>query len=218
MSVIEKFLLRKHFQTVFWMCCGHRFGICHFLISWYSLGLGSSHKYGQRYQKLADAPDVVGEASVGIHGADPSHGAGRRTVLRHVHVVSRPGEPWRLICIQHCDSDGGAVLEGASAQEPRVHHRVEDLHREGVGAPALIIHRLRGTREELEMTVMCRVNKDLPRYPNGEVGRNQRQGSLTSSASFQKLCFKAGGLLRRSMQVNGKKKNRDNKDLKVLIV
>lgn len=95
-------------------------------------------------KKLADAPDVVGQAGVGVHGADPSHGAGRRTVLRHVHVVSGPGKPRRLVCIQHCYSDRGAVLEGASAQESRVHHRVEDLHREGVGAPAFIIHRLRG--------------------------------------------------------------------------
>lgn len=104
-------------------------------------------------RKPSDAPDVVGEAGVGIHGADPPHGAGRRTVLRHVHVVPGPGEPRRLVCIQHRYSDGGTVLEGAPAQEPRVHHRVEDLHREGVGAPAFIIHRLRGTRGELEMIV-----------------------------------------------------------------
>lgn len=79
-------------------------------------------------KKPADIPDVVGEAGVGIHGADPSHGAGRRAVLRHVHVVSGPREPGRLICIQHRHSDGGTVLEGASAQEARVHHGVEDLH------------------------------------------------------------------------------------------
>lgn len=79
-------------------------------------------------KKPADIPDVVGETGVGIHGADPSHGAGRRAVLRHVHVVSGPGEPGRLICIQHRHSDGGTVLEGASAQEARVHHGVEDLH------------------------------------------------------------------------------------------
>lgn len=117
----------------------------------------SSHllKCSSLKKKPSDVrPDVVGEAGVRVHGADPSHGAGRRAVLRHVHVVSGPGEPRRLIGIKHRHSDRGAVLEGAAAQESRVHHRVEDLHREGVGAPAFIIHRLRGTREGLEMSVV----------------------------------------------------------------
>ncbi len=66
-------------------------------------------------------------------------------------MVSGSGEPWRLVGIQHCYSDGGPVLEGASTQEARIHYGVEDLHREGVGASALIVHRLGGTTEKAEL-------------------------------------------------------------------
>lgn len=65
-------------------------------------------------------------------------------------MISRPGKPWGLICIQHCYSDGGPVFEGASTQEARVHDGVEDLHRKRVGAPALIVYGLRRTTEKGE--------------------------------------------------------------------
>lgn len=92
-------------------------------------------------------PDVVGETGIGVHGADPAHGAGRRAVFRHVHVVPGSGEPRRLVRVQHRNPDGRPVLEGASAQEAWVDDGVEDLHGEGVGAPALVVHRLEGTAE-----------------------------------------------------------------------
>ncbi len=57
-------------------------------------------------------------------------------------MISRSGKPRGLICIQHSNSNGGPVLEGASTQEARIYYGVEDLHREGVGAPALVVHRL----------------------------------------------------------------------------
>lgn len=87
-------------------------------------------------------PDIIGKTSIRVYSADPAHSAGWRAVFRNIHMVSGSGEPRRLVRIQHCYSDGGPVLEGASTQESRIHYGVENLHREGVGAPALIVNRL----------------------------------------------------------------------------
>lgn len=99
------------------------------------------------------SPDIVGQPSIWVHGTDPAHSAGRRAVLRYVHVISRPGKPRWLICIQHCYSDGRPVFEGASTQEAWVHNGVEYLHREGVGAPALIVYTLERRPETLSVEV-----------------------------------------------------------------
>lgn len=93
------------------------------------------------------SPDIIGQTRIRVYSTDPAHSAGWRAVLRHIQVISRPGEPRRLVRIQDCDSDGGPVLEGASAQEARVHDGVEDLHRERVGASALIVYSLGRTTE-----------------------------------------------------------------------
>lgn len=93
-------------------------------------------------QRSITVPDIIGKTSIGVYSADSAHSAGRRAVFRHVHVVSGSGEPRRLVCIQHCYSDGGPVLEGASTQEARIHYGVEDLHRERVGASAFIVYGL----------------------------------------------------------------------------
>lgn len=101
--------------------------------------------------RLIRIPDIIGKTSIGVYSADPAHSAGRRAVFRHVHVVSGSGEPRRLVCIQHGDSDGGPVLEGAATQEARIHYGVEHLHREGVGAPALVVYRLGRTTDTGEL-------------------------------------------------------------------
>lgn len=103
-----------------------------------------------RGKRALNSPDVVGQTSIRVHSADPADSAGRRAVLRHIHVISRPGKPRRLICIQHRHSDGGPVFDGDSAQEAGVHDGVEYLHREGVGAPALIVYSLERRTERSE--------------------------------------------------------------------
>lgn len=102
-------------------------------------------------ERLVIIPDIISKTSIGVYSADSAHGAGRRAVFRHIHVVSGSGEPRRLVCIQHGHSDGGPVLEGASTQEARIHYGVEHLHREGVGAPALVVHRLGRTTKMGEL-------------------------------------------------------------------
>lgn len=50
-------------------------------------------------------PDVIGQAGIGVHGADSAHGAGWRAVLGNIHVISGPGEPRRFVGIQDRYSD-----------------------------------------------------------------------------------------------------------------
>lgn len=102
-------------------------------------------------------PDIIGKTSIRVYGADPAHSAGWWAVLRHIHVVSGSGEPRRLVCIQHCYSDRGPVLEGASTQEARIHNGVEDLHRERVGASAFIIYRLERKEEKKSKSVGLKI-------------------------------------------------------------
>lgn len=93
-------------------------------------------------------PDVIGETGIRVNSADSAHSAGWRAVFRNVHEVSGAGEPRGLVCIQHCYSDRGPVLKGASAQEARIHEGVEDLHREGVRASTFIVYSLGRTKEK----------------------------------------------------------------------
>lgn len=102
-------------------------------------------------QRPITVPDIIGKTSIRVYSADSAHSAGWWAVFRHVHVVSGSREPGRLVCVQHCYSDWGPVLEGPSTQEARIHYRVEDLDREGVGAPALVVYSLWGTKDEAEL-------------------------------------------------------------------
>lgn len=81
---------------------------------------------------VSPLPDVAAESCVWVHGTNPSNGACRRAVLRHLHMVPGPGETWRFVCIQYSHSDGGTILKGATAQEPWVNSWVHHLHGEGI--------------------------------------------------------------------------------------
>ncbi len=91
---------------------------------------------------MQPVPDVVCESRIWVHGADPSHCAGRWAVLRYIHSVTCPWETRGLICIQHGHSDQSTVFKGPTPKEPRVHDGVQNLHWERVRAAALIVHRL----------------------------------------------------------------------------
>lgn len=104
-----------------------------------------SFSYNQGFKTV---PDVIGQSSVRVLGTDPTHRAGWGAVLGYIHVISGVGEPRWLVGIQHCHPDRCPVLKRAPAQETRVHDGVQDLHRKGIGAAALIVHPLKSKGEK----------------------------------------------------------------------